>query len=271
MHRTFLLSGLLVCACGKPLHGQTRSSRGREWRYYLCRHCDASAIRADEAEDDVLERLRAMLLPPAAVERARDELRRRLALPSRGLADERRSRLEARIQRLKAQFEWGDIAETEYRAKMADTRAQLVLLPESDKVVAFDDAARIVSSLDAAIGEATLDQLKELIRLVVARVTTADRAIASIEIVPAALPFFAPLPTLLTAPPDGLGGTVGESIDPLDWYARQNASPVTSSEVVARRHSARSQRSHATDDQPMAGKGRGGVNAKAAGDRRLHP
>ena len=87
---------------------------------------------------------------------------------------------------------------------MSDTRAQLVLPPESDKVVAFDDAARIVASLDAAIREATLDQLKELIRLLVSRVTTADRAIASIEIVPAARPFFAPLPTLLTAPPDGL-------------------------------------------------------------------
>ena len=71
---------------------------------------------------------------------------------------------------------------------MSDTRAQLVLPPESDKVVAFDDAARIVASLDAAIREATLDQLKELIRLLVSRVTTADRAIASIEIVPAARP-----------------------------------------------------------------------------------
>lgn len=152
VHRTYLLSGLIVCECGALLHGQTRSARGREWRYYLCRHCDAPAIPADDAERDVFTSLRTMRLPTAAVDAARNELRRRLALPARGLSDERRARPETRLERLKTQFEWGDIGDAEYRAKMEDTRAQLALLPTNDKVVSFDEAARVVASLDAAIG-----------------------------------------------------------------------------------------------------------------------
>ncbi len=105
-HRVYLFSGLIECACGARLHGQTRSSRGLEWRYYLCRRCDAPAILAADAEGDVLSKLQELPLPPSAVQRAREELRRHLALPSRGTADERRARLERRLSRLKAQFEW---------------------------------------------------------------------------------------------------------------------------------------------------------------------
>jgi hypothetical protein len=147
----YLLSGIIECTCGARLHGQTRTARDLEWRYYLCRRCDASSIPADETEAAVLSHLRSMLLPAAAVEAARDELRRRLALPSRGAADEFRARLGTRLNRLKSQFEWGDISETEYRAKMQETRTELGLLPEADKVMAFDQVAGLVASLDAAM------------------------------------------------------------------------------------------------------------------------
>ena len=50
------------------------------------------------------------------------------------------------------------------------------------------------------------------------RVTTERRAVAAAEVVPAALPFFAP-PTLLGAPPDGLEPPSSKAGDPLDWYA----------------------------------------------------
>ena len=163
--RTYLLSGIIECACGAKLHGQTRNSRGLEWRYYLRRRCDAQSIPADEAETALLARLRQMLLPPAAVEGAREELRRRLTLPSRGAADDARARLETRLSRLKTPFEWGDISEAEYRAKMEETRAHLALLPETDKVVTFDQVAGVVASLDAAIDSASPEQLKELVKM----------------------------------------------------------------------------------------------------------
>lgn len=128
--RLYLLTGVLECSCGRRLHGQTRSSRNHEWRYYLCRNCGRAGISVSEADVVVLDELRRLVLPREAVERAREELRQRLAVPSRGASDERHARLERRLERLKTQFEWGDIEAAEYRAKMQETRAELALLPE---------------------------------------------------------------------------------------------------------------------------------------------
>ena len=59
-------------------------------RKYHCRACHRSAISAADADAAVLDELRRMILPRAAFEAAREELRRRLALPSRGSSDELR-------------------------------------------------------------------------------------------------------------------------------------------------------------------------------------
>ncbi len=80
----------------------------------------------------------------------------------------------------------GDIEEPEYRAKVTDTRSELAGLPASDgKVIAFDDAARLVSSIDRAIDSASPEQLMALVRMLVAKVQTADRGVDAIELVPA--------------------------------------------------------------------------------------
>ena len=42
--RTYLLSGIIECACGAKLHGQTRNSRDLECRYYLCRRPQSKAL-----------------------------------------------------------------------------------------------------------------------------------------------------------------------------------------------------------------------------------
>ena len=72
-----------------------------------------------------------------------------------GAADETRAKLESRKRHLARLYEWGDIGETEYRAKMDETRMQLTLLPQSDKVRSFDEVAAIVGSLPAALDSAT--------------------------------------------------------------------------------------------------------------------
>jgi hypothetical protein len=93
--------------------------------------------------------------------------------------------------------------EHEYRKKMDETRAQLALVPESDRIVAFDQVAAIVSSLPGAIDAASPARLKELIQMIVSRVTTSGRSVTQIEYVAAALPFFGPVPNdLLMAPPE---------------------------------------------------------------------
>jgi hypothetical protein len=50
---------------GRRLHGQAATSRGKEWRYYRCRGCPASAVVADVVEHELCERisLHALALP----------------------------------------------------------------------------------------------------------------------------------------------------------------------------------------------------------------
>ncbi|MBI2776693.1 MAG: recombinase family protein [Chloroflexi bacterium] len=218
-HRTYLLTGILECACGRRFHGQTRSSRGNEWMYYLCRDCGRKAIATKDADRMVLACLRCIILPAHIIEASRDELRRRLALPSRGASDDLRARLELRLDRLKQQFEWGDIEPSEYRAKMQETQAELALLPEPDKIVTFDAVAVFVESLRAAIDSASLVQLRELIGMLVERIEVSEDGECEIEPVPAARPFFAAAESLLLAPPDGLAGSRSKACDPLAWYA----------------------------------------------------
>ncbi len=203
-HRTYLLTGVLECKCGRRFHGQTRSSRGHEWMYYLCRGCGRSAIATKDADGAVLAEIRRIILPAAIIETSRDELRRRLALPSRGTSDELRVRLERRLERLKTQFEWGDIEPAEYRAKMQETRAELALLPEPDKVITFDAVAAIVESLRAAIDTASPEHLRELIGMLVERIKVTEDGLYEVEPAPAARPFFSVANDLLLAPPDGL-------------------------------------------------------------------
>ena len=87
---------------------------------------------------------------------------------------------------------------------MQETRAELALLPEPEKVVTFDAVAGVVASLREAIGVAAPEQLKELIGMLIERVKVTADGHYEIEPVPAARPFFAPRGTLLGAPPDGL-------------------------------------------------------------------
>ncbi len=180
-------------------------SRGQEWRYYLCRECGKYSVPATEAEAIVLRHVRELVLPREAVEEARELLRARLALPSRGLVNESRAKIEKRLQQLKKLVEWSEIDDAEYLAKANAARAELALLPDHDKIRSFDEVAGLVASLPAALHAATPDQVKQLIAMVVDEVTTKDRVVHEIRLRPEAMPFFAsPDPVLALAPPDGL-------------------------------------------------------------------
>lgn len=69
----------------------------------------------------------------------------------------------------------------------------------------FDEVAELVASLPAALDAATPDQVKQLLAMVVEKVTTKDRVVDEIRLRPEAMQFFAsPDPVLVLAPPDGL-------------------------------------------------------------------
>ena len=123
-----------------------------------------------------------------------------LDLPSRSLADESRARIEKRIKNVKQLFEWDEIDEVEYSSRLTWP----ALLPDHDKMRSFDEVARVVASLPAALDAATADQAKQLIAMVVEEVTTKDRVVHEILLRSQAMPFFAaPESVLVLAPPDG--------------------------------------------------------------------
>ncbi len=199
-HRTYVLSGVLFCAaCSKRMVGQTQTSRGQEWRYYVCKHCPAPSVFGNDAEQDVLDMIATMHLPESVIDNARAELRRRLEVPTDGLIDRKRARFDNRLAQLRKQHEWGDIDDAEYRRKATETRAELAALPAGDKVVAFDRFRMTVESMAASIDRATPEQRAELVRMLVERVTARDRRVEDVAWTPAARPFF----SISLAPPDG--------------------------------------------------------------------
>ena len=149
-------------------------------------------MRADDAENVVIEAIKTMTLPPRAIDKALAELARRLGVPAGDLVGAKRRRLETRLARLPKLFAWGDLADDDYRKKMAETRTMLAELPDPNKLVAFDRNRRIMVTMAENVGRATRPQLAELIRLLVERVQASDLIVdpRSIEWTPPARPFF---------------------------------------------------------------------------------
>ena len=207
-HRTYLLRGVVVCACGTPMRGEARVQRGGEQRYYRCPaagrtvtrldanrnpvRCDAKLVPADAAEQAVLRAIESAVLPQKVIDAARTELRQRLSVPVSGIVDRKRRRLEGRLIKLRDLYEWGDLAESEYRTRVAETREALELLPSEDRVILFDRNRRVLTSMAENIAAASPIQRSELVRLLVERVVARDRQVrdSDIEWTPPAQPFF---------------------------------------------------------------------------------
>lgn len=214
--RQYLLSGLLRCECGRRMRAATRQSRGQSWSYYVC-PAGCGSVRGPEAEAAVLERVSAGFLPAAAIDEAREELRRRLKAPRTGDVDELRSRLTTRRERLAKRFEWGEIEEGEYRSERAGIERQLTMLPDGDKLVRFDAFRQVAVSVAAAIAERSDEDRAELLRMLVEEIPVRNRRAMTDAIVwtPPARPFFE---RVTMAPPEGSQGAI-VTHDPLRHWA----------------------------------------------------
>lgn len=207
-YRTYLLRGVVRCACGAKLRGEARVQRGSERRCYRCPvagrdvirlddhhrpvRCSARLVPADPAETIVLDAIRAAVLPSRAVEAAREELRARLALPRESLSQRQRARLQTRLERLREQHEWGDITDEVYWKKRTESRRELAGLPDRDKLTVFDRNRGVMASMAENIDAATPAQLTELIALLVESVIASDGRLDAVTIAwtPPARPFF---------------------------------------------------------------------------------
>lgn len=209
--RTYVLSGVLICDCGRRMTGQ-RSS-GIPKRYYLCRYCRRPMVRAEPLEADVLKAIAAYRVPRATVEAAREELRRRLAGPRDPSTRRSRTTLERRLVNIRKQHGWGDIEDAEYRRQKAETERMLAALPDEDKLVAFDRQRAAVVDLATALEVMTDDERKRTVALFVEEVDVAGL----IRWSPPFRPFFAAV--VGTVSPEGSGDSVAnDEDDPLVWF-----------------------------------------------------
>ena len=98
------------------MHGACRVSRNQEWRYYVCRKCRSSSVRADNAERLVVEAVKTMTLPPKAIDTAAGPGSRAKASGSLcrsrwGEAPSARNRLV----KLPTLYSWGDLSDEDHR------------------------------------------------------------------------------------------------------------------------------------------------------------
>lgn len=179
--RVYLLAGVIHCACGTRMRGETRVARGREWRYYLCRSCGASSVPADAAEAAVLAELaRLPLLTKRTMERAATAAEERITGPVVRSDAKRREQLERRLTLLRKQHSWGELTDAQFRADTAETRAELATMPDPDRVVAFTNSRRILESVADLIAEGGPLNHQRLIRATVERVTAEDRLVTKV-------------------------------------------------------------------------------------------
>ncbi len=183
------------------MHGPCRVSRGQEWRYYVCRRCRTSSVRADDAERLVLDAIKTMTLPSKAIDAARAELARRLQVPDADLVGAKRRRLETRLSKLPKLYSWGDLTDEAYRREMAETRTMLAELPDPNKLVAFDRNRRVMVTMAENVERATRPLL---VQLPVERVQARGRSVDPDYRVDAARSPVLPACCLGMEPPGGL-------------------------------------------------------------------
>jgi DNA invertase Pin-like site-specific DNA recombinase len=188
--RTYLLRGLLQCACGRRMRGEARVQRGSERRYYRCPGpCSARLLVAESAEKTVLDAISSGILPEDIVDAVREELRRRLGTPREKPEHERRHELDARLERLRKQHEWGDLSDADYRARRSGVMTEMAALPDGNKIVLFDRNRRLMTSMAQNIAAATPEQKSELARLLITKAVATNGTVAVVWTGPAR-PFF---------------------------------------------------------------------------------
>lgn len=182
-HRVYVLAGVLLCGCGGHMTGEARTSRGRDWRYYRCRACDAPMVPADPAETAVLDELAA--LPPLTrrtIERADQEQLDRVTRPVESAAAKQRDRLERRLVQLRKQHSWGELTDAQFRSETAETRADLARLPDPAKLIAFTATRRLIESFGEMIAAGGPAEHQRLVRLAVESVVARDRVVVEVEL-----------------------------------------------------------------------------------------
>jgi site-specific DNA recombinase len=205
--RVYPLSSLLWCSCGLRMRAETRSSRGRDWTYYVCpgfrdRSCEQKAVRAERVDAFVIGHLASHRTPDELVVAMRQELRTLRHLPTEGLRGER-TRLETGLKRLGERYQWQEIEEVDYHRERIQLRKRLAELPApvDENVIAFDRAASLLRPMGEIIEKADPERQRAILRHVLERVEIAAGEVAGITVRLEARPFFEDWPAAVVVVP----------------------------------------------------------------------
>ncbi len=139
--RPYPLRGRLRCGvCGSAMVGQSMSAKGRDYRYYGCRHiydrrtghdCSSRYVRADRLEQGLWSEVREILTQPSVI---LHELMRRDDEPVDSqeleLLDKRVGSLVDRERRLVKLFSFGEVDEAVVRDQLIEIRRERSVLEE---------------------------------------------------------------------------------------------------------------------------------------------
>jgi len=136
--RTYALKSRMKCGvCGSAMVGQTMRSKGREYRYYGCRHiydrrtghsCTSRFVRADRLEAAVWRELKRVLADPQLV---LSELQRANGEgdgPGLATLERQAEALKQRERRLVRLYTFGELDDAAITAESADLRKQRATL-----------------------------------------------------------------------------------------------------------------------------------------------
>lgn len=167
--RIYPMRGRLRCGvCGSAMVGQTMTSKGREYRYYGCRHiydrrtgidCTSRYVRADDLERGLWQEVRKVLADPRVIlnEMYGDEQTSADDVEIE-VVETKLAALAAREQRLVTLFSYGEVDEQVIRAQIADLRREQLVL--TDRLRSLRPVPRLLPS---PIDEARLTRICEAV------------------------------------------------------------------------------------------------------------
>jgi site-specific DNA recombinase len=132
--RTYPLSRLALCArCSKPMRGQANHADERYYRdpRRSSHICDQKMVRAEDAEQQIVEYLANIELPEDWRERVMQLSR--LDKAETESSEDKRRRLEGQLERARKLYLMGDMEEDDYRAMREDLKSKIsALQPTQD-------------------------------------------------------------------------------------------------------------------------------------------
>jgi hypothetical protein len=187
------LTGITYCWCckgrihvGYNEHGIPRllcHNRTKGWE------CSQKSARLDGYEEQINEYLKTFHIPEDYQKRILED---HYKLQS-AYADNSRekARLEARIQRIKELYKWGDITKEEYAKEKAQIQKELKALTPAENITqCLEKLAKFLANVAHAWEEATQEQRNKLARCLFREIWLKDKQVIAVKPQPEFEPFF---------------------------------------------------------------------------------